>query len=68
MPYVLRRSGPDYIPDGQLVTPRAMVGFCERCGYEGAPFGITRGGKTMAWRGWRNGEAVCVNRARKAAE
>jgi len=62
MPFVLRRSGPDFMRDGEIVTPRAMISTCETCGYEGAPFGSTDPltGKKTAWCGWRNGEAVWV--------
>ncbi|WIY54135.1 hypothetical protein O9Z70_06335 [Devosia sp. YIM 151766] len=41
MPAVLRQSGPKFMKDGVLFTPRAMIAQCEVCGFEHAPFGIT---------------------------
>lgn len=41
MPAVLRQSGPKFMKDGVLFTPRAMVASCEVCGREHAPFGFT---------------------------
>jgi len=67
MPTILRRSGPDFERDGQMVTPRAMIHFCETCGYEGAAFGIRRGDKLLSYCGWVNGDAVCVGKGRVAA-
>ncbi|RYE65800.1 MAG: hypothetical protein EOO81_12240 [Oxalobacteraceae bacterium] len=40
-PSVLRQSGPKHIRDGQMFTPRAVIHFCETCGFEGAPYGDT---------------------------
>lgn len=63
MPFVLRRSGKDFERNGQIVTPRAQIGFCETCGYEGAPFGfVDPAGNKTAWCGWRDGQAVCIGR------
>lgn len=41
MPAVLRQSGPKYMRDGVLFTPRAVIAQCEVCGFEHAPFGFT---------------------------
>ncbi len=40
MPAVLRVSGPKFMKDGALFTPRAMIASCEICGMEHAPFGF----------------------------
>ncbi|WP_323012912.1 hypothetical protein [Devosia sp.] len=40
MPAVLRQSGPKFMKDGVLFTPRAMIAQCEVCGMEHAPYGI----------------------------
>jgi len=64
MPTVLRRSGREFLRDGKSVTPRAMVHFCEDCGYEGASFGIHAGGVLRSYCGWRNGSPVCVGKGR----
>lgn len=60
MPFVLRRSGPDFERDGKIVTPRAMIGVCEECGYEGAPFGLIVGETKQAWCGWVDGKPKCI--------
>lgn len=64
MPTTLRRSGPD-MPDyrGKTKTPRAMIHFCEGCGYEGAAFGEREGGRLLSYCGWSNGNPVCINKA-----
>jgi len=68
MPTILRRSGPDIIDDKfNRKTPRAMIHFCEDCGYEGAAFGIHLGGTLRSYCGWRNGDAVCVGKAKAEA-
>jgi hypothetical protein len=66
MPTVLRRSGPD-IPqrDGTVKTPRAMIHFCEECGYEGASFGIHVGGVLRSYCGWRPGSPVCIGKGKR---
>lgn len=64
MPTVLRRSGPDILDKfGKVTTPRAMIHFCETCGYEGAAFGARVGGKLLSYCGWQNGAPVCVKKA-----
>jgi len=61
MPFVLRRSGPDFLRNGQMVTPRAMVGICDGCGSENAPFGIITGNRREAYCGWKDGKAQCLS-------
>lgn len=39
MPAVMRQSGPKYMRDGAMFTPRAMIARCEVCGHEHAPYG-----------------------------
>lgn len=39
MPAVLRQSGPKFMKDGVLFTPRAMIAQCEVCSFEHAPYG-----------------------------
>jgi hypothetical protein len=63
MPYVLRRSGPNFLNKaGATVEPRALIGTCEDCGSP-APFGLTKNGKTLAYCGWANNEPVCKRSA-----
>jgi hypothetical protein len=50
--------------DGAMVTPRAMIHFCETCGFEGAAFGIHRGDRLLSYCGWVNGRPVCVGKGR----
>ena len=64
MPSVLRQSGPKWIKDGETITPRAVVHFCEGCGFEGAPFGDTVDGNRLYFCGW-NGQPVCVGKGTK---
>lgn len=67
MPTVQRRSGPDILQrDGTVKTPRALIHFCETCGYEGAAFGVHEAGVLRSYCGW-NGDAVCVNKAKREA-
>lgn len=68
MPFLLRRSGPDYQRDGQTISPRALVGVCEVCGYEGAPFGIVEGKDKRAYCGWVDGQPACVGKGKERAE
>lgn len=49
MSAVLRQSGPKYMRDGVLFTPRAVIGQCEVCGFEHAPYGTTENGKRLHW-------------------
>lgn len=50
MPAVLRQSGPKFMKDGKLTTPRALIQICEVCGIEGAPYGTTdEHGKRFYW-------------------
>lgn len=35
--------------DGVLFTPRAVIGQCEICGFEHAPYGTTENGKRLYW-------------------
>jgi len=67
MPTVMRRSGPDRYINGKVFTPRAMVHFCEDCGFEGAAFLLRRNGKLLSYCGWRDGDPVCIGKARVAA-
>jgi len=65
MPSVLRRSGTDYVKDGQTITPRAAVHFCEVCGWEGAPFGDTSSdGKRLYFCGFQDNRPLCINRGK----
>lgn len=66
MPSVLRQSGPKRTDaDGKVITPQAVIHFCEVCGWEGAPFGDTSSdGKRLYFCGW-NGRPVCVGKATK---
>ncbi len=68
MPTILRRSGPDIV-DAKFNhrVPRAMIHFCETCGYEGAAFGIHADGKLLSYCGWQNGAPVCVGKAKAVA-
>lgn len=62
MPFILRRSGPDFQRNGATVSPRALIGICEECGVEGAPFGFTdfATGTKTAWCGRRpDGTGYC---------
>lgn len=59
-PSVLRRSGPDHEKNGQTITPRAVIHFCE-----GAPFGDTEDGKRLYFCGWVNNKPACINRGEK---
>lgn len=68
MPTVLRRSGPDFTRAGAGVTPRAMIHFCEGCGYEGAPFQVRTGGKLLSYCGWADGAPVCVGKGRAGSD
>lgn len=68
MPTVLRRSGPDFERDGTIVTPRAMIHFCEECGFEGASFGIHKGEKLLSYCGWVNGNPVCIGKGRAGGD
>ena len=62
MPSVLRQSGPKWIKDGETVTPRALVSFCDVCGWEGAPFGsLSTDGKRLYFCGW-NGQPMCMRK------
>lgn len=69
MPTVLRRSGPDILirkgADFERHTPRAMIHFCETCGFEGAAFGVHADGKLLSYCGWQNGAPVCVGKGRR---
>lgn len=67
MPTVLRKSGPAFERDGKLIEPRAMIHFCEDCGFEGAAFGETVDGKMRSWCGWQGGKPVCIGQGRAAA-
>ncbi len=68
MPTILRRSGPDTLgKDGKHTTPRAMIHFCETCGYEGAAFLLRDGHKLLSYCGWQNGAPVCVGKAKREA-
>lgn len=68
MPSVLRRSGPDVLRKyGTHFTPRAMIHFCETCGYEGAAFGIHKDGVLRSYCGWVNGDVACVGKAKAKA-
>jgi hypothetical protein len=68
MPTILRRSGPDSIDKhGKRKTPRAMIHYCETCGYEGAAFGVHAGGVLLSYCGWVSGEPVCVGKAKAEA-
>lgn len=66
MPSVLRISGPGFIRNGVLLTPRALVSTCETCGAD-APFGIRRGDKLLTYCGYRNGEPVCIGKGKERA-
>lgn len=48
MPSVLRQSGPRYLRDGKMFTPRALISTCEVCG-EPAPYGDKSSGKLLTW-------------------
>lgn len=62
MPSVLRQSGPKHLnANGEIITPRAMVHFCEACGWEGAAFGDTVDGVRVYFCGW-DGRPVCVGK------
>lgn len=68
MPTVMRRSGPDILrKNGERFTPRAMVHFCEGCGYEGAPFALHKAGRLLTYCGYRNGEPVCIGKGKERA-
>ncbi|KKB09388.1 hypothetical protein VE26_05475 [Devosia chinhatensis] len=50
MPAVLRQSGPKYMRNGAVFTPRAVIGQCEVCGFEHAPHGTAdEQGKRLYW-------------------
>lgn len=64
MPFVLRRSGPNFTNKaGITVEPRALIGRCEDCGFEPAPFGLTTNGKTLAYCGWSPNGPACKRSA-----
>lgn len=64
MPTVLRRSGPDMVRDGKPFTPRGMIHRCEDCGFVGAAFGIRSGDKLLSYCGWKNGNPICIGKAK----
>ncbi len=69
MPFVLRRSAPDFTrPTGEKITPIALVGICDGCGYEGAPYGLIKGDVKQAFCGWRDGQPVCVGRGEERTD
>lgn len=63
MPSVLRRTGPDFMKNGEMKTPRGIVSSCEVCGSPHAPFGIlTKDGRYLTYCGQVNGTLQCVNK------
>lgn len=66
MPSVLRKSGHEFMRNGVLVTPRALVSTCETCGAD-APFGLRRGDKLLTYCGYRDGKLVCIGKAGERA-
>ncbi len=60
MPTVRRRSGPDFVRDGAIVSPKALIHFCEGCGAEGAPFLFYDGRKMLSWCAYSNGTGYCA--------
>ncbi len=65
MPSVLRQSGAKWVKDGETITPRAVVHFCERCSFEGAPFGTTENGKREYFCGFADGQPQCIGKGTK---
>lgn len=45
-----------------MISPLAMIHYCEECGYEGAAFGIRRNGSIYSYCGWVGGEPKCVGK------
>lgn len=68
MPSVLRRSGRDFVnKQGVMVSPKALISFCEGCNVEGAAFGQYHDGKLKSYCGWANGAPVCKVSPKAAA-
>lgn len=52
-----------------MVTPMALIHYCEDCGYEGAAFGVHSGGRILSYCGWVDGEPKCIHKnPREAAK
>lgn len=66
MPTILRRSGSDFLRADVLTTPRAMIHFCEDCGFEGAAFGRRDGDRILSFCGWVDGQPQCIGKGRAA--
>jgi hypothetical protein len=60
MPTVLRRSGPDFVRNGVVISPKAMIHLCEGCGAEGAPFLFFDGKRMLSWCAYSNGAGYCA--------
>lgn len=66
MPGVLRQIGPAFVNlQGNTVKPKALITWCEGCGWQGAPFGELDGKGQRKWFcGWRDGAPVCIGKGK----
>lgn len=60
MPTTIRQSGPKFQRDGETITPKALLHFCEECGSAHAPFLIWDGKTVRSFCGYVNRTPVCV--------
>lgn len=66
MPAVLRQIGPAFVNlQGNTVKPKALIKWCEGCGFEGASFGMLDDkGHRLWFCGWRAEAPVCVGKGK----